>query len=354
MTTPTPEVPTAGASGAASSDRPMDELLAAVLSSEAGGTVTVDQVEPLPGHAGVGFSFIADDGAAKQKLIVRTIAADAPSTGPSDVIRQARIMQSLAGTGVPVPPILSFGGHDSLLGRPYFIAGFVTGNAIPARAVDQTPAHVVLARRGVEVMAQLHKVPLAGLEAVWGAVQTPTAEFSRLFRLFDRPTIDLAWAGRVGLLRDRLISTIPNEFHSGCVHGDMHFGNMIFGPDDVRAVLDWEIAFLGSTLLDLGMLAFYADPDAVLPEHRHRAERWVLSPGEIIDTYQRAAGHVVDSRSIIWHRAMAGYRFAVIALFNEMLHRRGKKHDPMWADLVRSVPVMVERSLEILGGSTGA
>lgn len=333
-------------------DLSMDALLAALLSREAGRSVTVDEVQPLPGHAGVGFSFIANDGAAQQKLIVRTIAADAPSTGPSDVIRQARIMQSLAGTGVPVPPILSFGGHDSLLGRPYFIAGFVTGSAIPARAADQTPAHAALARRGVEVMAQLHKVPAAGLTEVWGPVQAPAAEFDRLLRLFDRPTIDGNRAGRIALLRERLIASIPDGFHAGCVHGDMHFGNMIFGPDDVRAVLDWEIAFLGSTLLDLGALAFYADPDAVLPDHRYRAERWVLSPSEITDIYRHAAGRAIDGGTILWHRAMAGYRFAVIALFNEMLHRRGKKHDPMWADLVRSVPIMVERSLEILSAST--
>lgn len=332
----------------------MSTLLSILLSGEEGSSVSVDNVQPLPGHAGVGFSFIADDGAAKRKLIVRTIGADAPSTGPSDVIRQARIMQSLAGTGVPVPSILSFGGHDSALGRPYFIAEFVTGNAIPARAADQTPAHAELARRGVEVMARLHTAPVTGLEEVWGPVHAPSAEFDRLLRLLDRPTIDTNWSGRMTLLRDRLTSTIPDQFHVGCVHGDMHFGNMIFGPDDVRAVLDWEIAFLGSTLLDLGALAFYADKDAVLPDHRHRAERWVLSPEEITDVYRRAARRAIHDDAIMWHRAMAGYRFAVIALFNEMLHRRGKKHDPLWADLVRSVPTMVERSLEILGTASRA
>ncbi len=345
---PPSETSATGADGGVLPDAPTEELLAALLGSQAGGAVTVEQIQPLPGHAGVGFSFFADDGTTRQKLIIRTIGPGAPSTGPSDVVRQARIMQSLAGSGVPVPPILSFGGHDSALGRPYFIAGFVTGAAIPARAVDQTPAHVTLARRGVEAMARLHAVPVAGLEPIWGEAQAPAAEFARLFRLFDRPTIDLNWAGRIALLRDRLLSTIPDEFHTGCVHGDMHFGNMIFGPDDVRAVLDWEIAFLGSTLLDLGTLAFYADPEAVLPEHRYRAERWVLSPEEMVDTYRHAVGRAIDDSAIMWHRAMAGYRFAVIALFNEMLHRRGKKHDPMWADLVRSVPVMVERSLAVL------
>lgn len=329
-------------------DSALSDRLAALLTSESGSAVTIDEVKPLPGHAGVGYSFIVNDGAASRKLIVRTIAPNAPSTGPSDVIRQARIMQSLADTDVPVPHVYSYGDQDSVFGRPYFIAQFVEGTGLPQNRAEQTPAHAALARRGIEVMARLHAVPWEGLTPAWGPPQDLRAEFDRLHRLFDRPTIDAVKGGRIERLRERLIACAPDHVQTGCVHGDMHFGNMIFGPEDVRAVLDWEIAFLGSTLLDLGAMAFYADPAAALPEHRYRAERWVITPAEMVDAYGHAAGRSIAPGAIAWHRAMAGYRFAVITLFNEMLHRRGKKHDPMWADVVRSVPTMVERSLEVL------
>ncbi|MFZ1743758.1 MAG: phosphotransferase, partial [Pontixanthobacter sp.] len=178
--------------------------------------------------------------------------------------------------------------------------------------------------------------------------QTMAAEFVRLGKLFDRPTIDPASAGPIERLRECLLASAPEQFATGCVHGDLHFGNMIFGADRVMALVDWEIAFLGPTLLDLGMLAFYADPEAALPEHRFRSERWVISPDEIIDTYRAARGMAISATDIAWHRAFAGYRFGIITLFNEMLHRRGKKYDPMWADVIRSVPMMMERSLKLI------
>ncbi|KUO53703.1 MAG: hypothetical protein APF78_05450 [Sphingomonadales bacterium BRH_c3] len=331
----------------------LSERLSAVLAQQSGSDVNVTQVCPLPGHAGMGFSFLADDGRAERKLVVRTIPANVPATGPADVVRQARIMQSLAGSRVPVPEILAFGDGSSVFGRPYFISEFVEGTALPAARANQTAVHARLARSGIEVMAQLHKVDCADMADAWGAPQALTNEFARLHKLFDRPTIDAGRSGRMTLLRERLLSAAPADFNSGCVHGDMHFGNMIFGPDGVRAVIDWEIAFCGSTLLDLGMLTFYADPEAGLPEHRYRAERWIISPGEMIDTYRAAWQTHLPAASIAWHRAFGGYRFAVITLFNEMLHRRGKKPDPMWTDVSRSVPTMVERSLEVLSELIG-
>ena len=38
------------------------------------------------------------------------------------------------------------------------------------------------------------------------------------------------------------------------VHGDFRHGNLIIGPDGVRAVLDWEIAHLGDPMEDLGWI----------------------------------------------------------------------------------------------------
>jgi aminoglycoside phosphotransferase (APT) family kinase protein len=38
------------------------------------------------------------------------------------------------------------------------------------------------------------------------------------------------------------------------VHGDFRLGNLIIGPDGVRAVLDWELAHLGDPMEDLGWI----------------------------------------------------------------------------------------------------
>jgi aminoglycoside phosphotransferase (APT) family kinase protein len=38
------------------------------------------------------------------------------------------------------------------------------------------------------------------------------------------------------------------------LHGDFRHGNLIIGPDGVRAVLDWELAHIGDPMADLGWL----------------------------------------------------------------------------------------------------
>ena len=57
----------------------------------------------------------------------------------------------------------------------------------------------------------------------------------------------------------------------------------------------------------------------------------------------------VSNKEVNWFKALACYRIGVLACFNVMLHRRGKRHDPEWETLVRSAPAMFEHGLELLG-----
>ena len=49
---------------------------------------------------------------------------------------------------------------------------------------------------------------------------------------------------------------------------------------------------------------------------------------ELIDMYASAWGAPLPDVS--WFRALAAYKFAIISGFNLGLHRRGKRHDPLW------------------------
>jgi aminoglycoside phosphotransferase (APT) family kinase protein len=65
-------------------------------------------LETLPGHAGFSYSFILerdDGGAPAGKLVLRVAPPNVKISGPADIVRQARIMVSMAGTAVPVPPV---------------------------------------------------------------------------------------------------------------------------------------------------------------------------------------------------------------------------------------------------------
>ena len=90
----------------------------------------ISEVAPLPGHAGFGYSFILERttaGGPSGKLVLRVAPEGVRIAGPADVVRQARIMKSLADTDVPVPPIFWYGDEPEFFGRPYFVDGFVDG-----------------------------------------------------------------------------------------------------------------------------------------------------------------------------------------------------------------------------------
>jgi hypothetical protein len=49
-----------------------------------------------------------------------------------------------------------------------------------------------------------------------------------------------------------------------------------------------------------------------------------------------------------WYRAFAGYRLASLTGYYLDLHRRGRRHDPIWENLAESVPFMLDRAAERL------
>ncbi len=327
------------------------QLTALVQAKTADRGAAVSDVHPLPGHAGFGYSFtlVRSDPAAKPagKLVLRVAPEGVRIAGPADVVRQAKIMESLADTEVPVPPILWYGDEPEFFGLPYFVDGFVEGFKLAD--MPDIPAHEYkdLARKGVRVLAALHRVDCNARRYAWGDPQPLSVEMDRLDHLLHRPTLDPKVVARAPELRERLLRTLPETPRPGCVHGDFQWANVLFHNGRVSAVIDWEIALHGPTLLDVGWVCFFADPGSwVDPERIRRAP---LSADEIAAVYSESAGFPVPEKEVRWFRAFAGYRFGVITCFNVMLHRRGKRHDPEWETTALSAPSMFEHGLELLG-----
>src|SRR5271154_3651294 len=67
-------------------------------------------LESLPGHAGFSYSFVLERGEAAARPAGRYVVRIAPPgvkiSGTADIVRQARVMASLAATAVAVPPII--------------------------------------------------------------------------------------------------------------------------------------------------------------------------------------------------------------------------------------------------------
>jgi aminoglycoside phosphotransferase (APT) family kinase protein len=323
--------------------------LARTKTGDAGAEIT--DIQTLPGHAGFSYSFLLKRSKPEAKplgrLVVRLAPEGARIAGPADVVRQAKIMQSLADTDVPVPPIIWYGDEPEFFGGPYLVDGFVDGFKLVDRRDMPLAEKQVLARTGLKMLADLHRVDWHSRRWAWGEPVPLDEEMKRLDHLLDRPTLDPAVVGRAPELRRKLLDSMPAAPQIGCVHGDFQWANVLFDAGRVSALIDFEIALLGPALLDIGWLCFFADPGSWVDAERLRDAP--LDPADIVATYGAHAGRPLAAEEVRWFRAFAGYRFGVITCFNVMLHRRGKRHDPSWEITARSAPRMFERGIELLG-----
>jgi len=327
----------------------LEKIEALVRAKTGDAAARVHSLGDLPGHAGFSHSFVvdrSDGGAPAGKMVIRIAAPGVKISGPADIERQARIMKSMAGTAVPAPPVYWHGAETEFFDRPYMVVGFVPGFKLHEENLAEVEQKR-LGRKAIEMLAALHELPWQPRVQAFGEPFSLEEEMKRLFYMLDRPTLDPAMTVGSAELRERLASSLPADPRIGCVHGDFQWANILYDDRGPVALIDWEIALIGPVLLDVGWTSFFADRDSfvggfhVVPP--------LLSPAEIAEVYAAAASFEVHDDDVRWFRAFSGYRFGVITCFNTMLHRRGKREDPIWEAVAPSAKRMFERALELLG-----
>jgi aminoglycoside phosphotransferase (APT) family kinase protein len=114
-----------------------------------------------------------------------------------------------------------------------------------------------------------------------------------------------------------LDKTMPASSRSALVHGDFKLDNCMFslgGPEEMIAVLDWEMATLGDPMLDFGLTLFswrQSDdaPLAMIPSATRSAG--FPSRNRLKELYEKATGFSLDE--IDYYEAFAHLKYAVIA-----------------------------------------
>src|SRR6185369_893931 len=154
-------------------------------------------------------------------------ASPSPSRAPG-LNAEAVLMQLAYDAGLPSPRVLHVLTPEDGLGRG-FIMVRVEGETIARKILRDeafAKARPLLARQLGEI-----------------------ADLTREYRStnWPRPVFELAlrWLADHDPGPSREVTL---------VHGDFRHGNLIIGPDGVRAVLDWEIAHLGDPMEDLGWI----------------------------------------------------------------------------------------------------
>ena len=306
--------------------------------------VTVRDVHPMPGHAGLSFGFTVTDSTGDlDKLVVRMPPKGVRRAGNTDVIRQVPLLQTLGAAGVPVAPVVWWDADERWFDVPYFMVRYLRGQTYQVRDPGPTFSGVSTAdvfRSAVEALASAHRVDVAG----WEDPKSLRTEIDYWVPIMQKAA-EPEWIGMAERTRELLLERLPADPHVGVFHGDFQTNNVLFDGSTVVAIVDWEISGMGAQLLDIGWFLFMND-----------AETWFDSAGlervppfeDIVGWYAAAVGRDVSLDDVAFYRALSGYRFGVISGLNVMLHRTGKRPDVEWERIALSVPAMFSRACQLL------
>jgi len=216
---------------------------------------------------------------------------------------EAQLIEAAGRAGVPVPRVALVLEPGDNLGHG-FIMDCVEGETLGGRIVKQEAAAPVgLARQCGEVLARIHAVDPAEFPTLDRLTPAGLVEQWRiLYRNtgWPRPVFEMAfvWLGA---------RCPPAPEQPRLVHGDFRNGNLMIGPEGVRAVLDWELAHVGDPLEDLGWLC-------VNSWRFGAVDRPVGGFGqyaELFDGY-RAGGGSVDPAAVRWWEVFGTLRWGVM------------------------------------------
>ena len=313
-------------------------------------SVSIIDVFKMPGHAGFAYGFSvrrsATEDAQVDKWYIRLPPPDVKLKDTADVLRQVAVLDVLP---LSVPHcVVEWSGDDSQwFGRPYFVVPQLEGDVVRFESdwiLHLTEnSRVDMARQAVNALAEIHKVDYRTAKYL-GTPISLGADVERWDR-FVAKAADPEKLKLVPEVRRLLLENIPENVNIGIFHGDFQWSNLFYSDQaQLLAVIDWELVGVGATLNDLGWFATFNDP-AAWADSSHGKSTMPLAE-ELIAMYELAWGSSVPE--VPWFRALAAYKFAIITGFNLMLHRRGKRHDPLWETTKDSMESLLERAYSLL------
>lgn len=274
------------------------------------------------------WSFVLD---GTRRLILRRDPPKAPKSG---MTREAALFRAAAAAGVPVPDLVDASDDPEVLGSAFLVMVHVDGETIPRKILrdpEFAEARPKLARQCGEILARLHTIEPSAIDGLEDVDQV--AQYRTVLDGVGQPhpTFELAFRW--------LESNRPTGHRRAVVHGDFRNGNLMIGPEGVRAVLDWELAHAGDPMEDLGWLC---------------VKSWrfgVDLPVGGFGTYEELAagyGADVDLEALRWWEVLGSLKWGIMCIMQTVAHTSGMRRSVELAAIGRRVCEVEFDLLEVL------
>lgn len=263
--------------------------------------------------------------AGGERHVLQRERPGSPRTG--GMALEAELLRAAGEAGVPVARLISASADATELGAGYLLSSFVEGESI-ARKILRDDAYAdarpQLAAQCGTALAAIHSIPT---DRVPGLERTDqVAQYREVLDTFGdpHPAFELAFRW--------LDEHPPAETGEAVVHGDFRLGNLMIGPDGLRAVVDWELAHIGDPMEDLGWLCVRA--------WRFGGELPVGGVGtydQLFDAYEAASGRSVDPGVVRWWEVLGTLKWGIMCIMQARAHLDGLSRSVELAAIGRRV-----------------
>jgi aminoglycoside phosphotransferase (APT) family kinase protein len=295
----------------------------------------------------------------EERCVIRMPPPGAPPDRDKGILREWRIIEALDGTEVPHTAAVGVCPDPAVLGRPFYLMGFVDGwspmdldqRRWPEPFHSDLDARAGLAYQLSEGIALLSKVD-------WQA--KGLQDLGRPDGFHDRQ-VD-RWIGFLGRIKKRELPGLevatdwlrahkPLDYIPGLMHGDYQFANVMYrhgAPAQLAAIVDWEMGTVGDPKLDLAWMVQGWPDDTTAPEASESGYvdmRGMPSRADVIDHYAKVSGRQVDD--LDYYLVLAKWKLAIV--LEQGFQRAGDDEKllafgPVVTDLMASAAELAESS----------
>ncbi len=239
-----------------------------------------------------------------------------------------RLLKAAHEEGVPAPGVHALG--DDSLDAPFFLMERVEGETIARRLLRDDKyanARAVMTGQLGAILATIHRIPVEKYDL--GVLPSPApgqppaeTEVGRIQQIYrsitpePHPAFELAFRW--------LRQNLPPAVDPALVHGDYRIGNVIFGEEGVRSVIDWEGAHIGDPMEDVGWICVrswrFGNDDRPVGGIGSRREFWWA--------YEAAGGRAVEPATAQFWEVYGNLRWGVICMMQARRAMEAARNGP--------------------------
>lgn len=292
----------------------------------------------------------------EHRCVIRMPPPGAPPDRDKGILREWRIIEALDGTDVPHTQAVGVCADPTVLGRPFYLMGFVDGwSPMDTHGVWPEPFNSDVSTRAglsyqlAEGIALLSKVDwqAKGLHDLGRPDGFHERQVARWIAFLDRiKTRDLPGLESA---TSWLQAHKPLDFIPGLMHGDYQFANVMYrhgAPAQLAALVDWEMGTVGDPKLDLGwMVQSWPANDDDHAAMNYVDMRGAPSRDQVVAHYAEVSGRQVDD--LDYYLVLAKWKLAIV--LEQGFQRAGDDEKllafgPVVTDLMASAAQLAESS----------